>query len=211
MWYKNCPKCGGEQKYTNKRSWYNAKKLNSMCMECTKSHLSETLVGKKAPKGRAAPTKKPNLEKYFRKCPDCKNEMGYVSKYNRDRANRNNSVCNSCSNYRYNKTWEHVITEDSIKQMRASKAGFDSWEEYVEKYPDKEMYKREVWKLTRFQPLDNLPNIDKRGRCGVEGAYQLDHIVSINEGWENQIDPEIIAHIDNLQVIPWQDNRQKGA
>ena len=95
--------------------------------------------------------------------------------------------------------------------MRASKAGFDSWEEYVECYPEKQMYKREVWRLTYQQPLESLLNFDLRGRCGVPGAYQIDHMVSIEEGFQSGIPVEEIAHISNLQMLPWEDNRQKGS
>lgn len=53
-------------------------------------------------------------------------------------------------------------------------------------------------------------NFDKIGRCGVEGAYQLDHIISKYHGFENGIPPEQIGDIQNLQIIPWLDNRIKG-
>ena len=95
--------------------------------------------------------------------------------------------------YKYKKTFKDIISSDAIKKMRATKAGFKNWEEYVEKYPKKQFYKREVWRYTYQNPLDTLDNWDKRGKCGVEGAYQLDHIVSINEGWSNKILAEEIA------------------
>jgi hypothetical protein len=56
-----------------------------------------------------------------------------------------------------------------------------------------------------------LENWDKRGRCGVEGAYQLDHIRSIDWGWKNGIDAEVIAEWDNLRMIPWKTNLLKSS
>lgn len=57
--------------------------------------------------------------------------------------------------------------------------------------------------------MQNLPNFEKTGRAGIEGAYQLDHKVSIKYGFDNNIDPEIIGHIENLEMIPWELNRSK--
>lgn len=50
-----------------------------------------------------------------------------------------------------------------------------------------------------------------RTKCGVAGGYQLDHIVSVKEGFENHIPAMEIASINNLQMLPWQFNRAKGA
>lgn len=72
-------------------------------------------------------------------------------------------------------------------------------------------YKAEVYRITRTQDITLLEHYDKpRGRCGVEGAYQLDHIISIKFGFDNSIDPDIIGNISNLQFIPWKLNRDKS-
>jgi hypothetical protein len=54
------------------------------------------------------------------------------------------------------------------------------------------------------------PNDYPRGRCGIENAYQLDHIIPVQYGFENNIEPEIIGHKNNLQIIPWKDNLVKS-
>lgn len=48
---------------------------------------------------------------------------------------------------------------------------------------------------------DNLPI----GRC----EYQVDHIYSIREGFENKVDPGIVAHINNLRLLWHTDNKSK--
>lgn len=48
---------------------------------------------------------------------------------------------------------------------------------------------------------DNLPI----GRC----AYQIDHIYSIREGFENKVDPELVAHIKNLRLLWHLENKKK--
>lgn len=48
-----------------------------------------------------------------------------------------------------------------------------------------------------------------RTLCGVLGGWQLDHIISIKKGFIDGIDPKIISSLDNLQMLPWEHNRQK--
>jgi 5-methylcytosine-specific restriction endonuclease McrA len=49
-----------------------------------------------------------------------------------------------------------------------------------------------------------------RAKCGIEGGHQLDHRVSVKEGFEKQIPVYEISHINNLQMLSWQENRKKG-
>lgn len=73
------------------------------------------------------------------------------------------------------------------------------------------IYANEVNKITKRQPLDLLENYDKpRTLCGVEGGYQLDHVVSIKEGFEKDIPAKYIGSLVNLRFIPWEENRKKS-
>ena len=54
------------------------------------------------------------------------------------------------------------------------------------------------------------PNGYIRGVAGQEDAYHLDHIISARYGFDNDIPPEILARKENLQMLPWRDNIQKG-
>jgi len=205
--------CSNIREYTNKRSWYNAKRLQSVCLECQKTQTSETLK-KKYKTGELKVTPRgpdSTINKiYFKNCPKCNVQIGYTTKYKMVQGTKNNTLCNKCSTYQYKKNFKHIITEESILKMRATKAGYSSWEEYLEKYPKKQQYRREVWKLTYRQPLKTLPNWGKRGRCGVDGAYQLDHITSISEGFSKNISPEVIADMSNLRMLPWKENLLKS-
>lgn len=55
------------------------------------------------------------------------------------------------------------------------------------------------------------PNNHKRTLCGVSGGYQLDHKISIKEGFENKIPVLDMSGINNLQLLPWRENSAKGA
>lgn len=77
-----------------------------------------------------------------------------------------------------------------------------------------DVYAQRVHALTRSASLKKIwstwENADKIGLCGVEGAYQLDHKVSIKYGFYNHIPAELIASINNLEIITWEDNRGKS-
>jgi transposase-like protein len=83
------------------------------------------------------------------------------------------------------------------------------YNEYLKIVDDLDKYKSETMKITRQQPICELLNYDKRGLSGIEGAYHLDHKFSISEGFKNNIPPEIIGDIKNLEFIPWSENVKK--
>jgi transposase-like protein len=84
-----------------------------------------------------------------------------------------------------------------------------TYDEYILKLPVYKKYRRKVINITNKQPIESLSNYEKRGLAGVEGAYHLDHKYSILEGFKNDISPEIIGNINNLEYITWEDNLSK--
>lgn len=81
-------------------------------------------------------------------------------------------------------------------------------------YPNRSefvLYKSKVGSITRLRDISILENFDKpRGIMGMPGAYQLDHITSIKRGFLEDISPDIIGNISNLQFIPWEENSKKS-
>jgi len=55
------------------------------------------------------------------------------------------------------------------------------------------------------------PNNLPRGRAGVDGAYHLDHIISVYYGFTNKIAPEEISKMENLQMLEWRENVIKSS
>lgn len=218
-WNRKCIKCSSILYYSSKRNLQRAIDNNSVCRNCRimpesmKKALSEYWTGRKRPnypKHRLF-TK---FSEWTRPCPNCGDPLYYSSAGYLKNAENEKTVCNKCSAYKYKKNWKYVIGEKEIKQMRAAKAGFKDWKEYKEKYPAKKLYQNEVRRLTASQPLHLLKDYklwnENKGLCGTTGAYQLDHIISIDIGWNSKILPEIIANIKNLQILPWKENRSKG-
>ena len=155
-------------------------------------------------------SKKTLKSQWLRSCPKCDKPLYYSRKEYLDRAEKDHSICNSCSTKKYQKGVMIGTTEDQRRKMRATKAGFKDWEEYERLMPEKKKYKAEVWKITYRQPIKDFKHFDKRGRCGVEGAYQIDHIISVSEGFKKEISPDIIGDISNIRMIPWKENLLKS-
>jgi hypothetical protein len=79
--------------------------------------------------------------------------------------------------------------------------------------PEYQRYKARVYHLSNKIYRLNESNINpykyKRTRCGVEGGYQLDHVVGIRECFDLGFSVEQCADLINLQLIPWTENLQK--
>lgn len=71
-------------------------------------------------------------------------------------------------------------------------------------------YKSIVVSMTRKTYLANKhiinPHNHPIGKCGTDGAYQVDHIVSKAIGFQLGISPELLSHHTNLQMLPWEEN-----
>lgn len=104
-----------------------------------------------------------------------------------------------------------AVTESQTGQKRLSILG-DKNPNYNPNKTEFYRYCRAVTRATYANRhiYSKWENFDKIGLCGVEGAYQLDHIMPKRYGFENGIPPEQIGDIQNLQIIPWLDNRIKG-
>jgi hypothetical protein len=217
MLERECPKCKNIVTYTSRGNYRRAVRKNSLCNKCTvrtsteiSEKIRQSLLGRKYP-NRKSNCKAGKILLYKRECPSCKRELSYSNNWSAVRATRHNAVCNSCSSRIYKKSWTYVIKEDHVKKMAAKKAGYDTYEKYIQDLDNRKKYYREVRKITRQQNISVLENYDKlRGLCGVDGAYQLDHVIPVSIGYQQGIAPEKIGDISNLQIIPWKDNLYKS-
>lgn len=103
-----------------------------------------------------------------------------------------------------------AVTASQTGQKRPSILG-DKNPNYNPDRTEYQKYCRDVRRATYANRhiYSQWENFDKIGLCGVDGAYQLDHITSKQYGFENKIPPEAIGRIENLQIIPWKLNRSK--
>lgn len=222
-WSRNCPKCGGTVYHKSKKDRDRREREGRTCGG--KSNLHCKVMSEKQKKqlshinrgicswnkyNKTRRLKKTPTE-FSRKCPTCGDDIYYSHDKNRRTAESRGLVCMSCTAKREG-FQQYRTSPAAIKKMRATKAGFKSWAEYKKLYPKKLQYKARVWSITYSELKKNppLPNFKKRGRCGVKGAYQIDHVISIHEGFKRGIEPETIGAYSNLCMIPWKTNRTKG-
>ena len=71
-------------------------------------------------------------------------------------------------------------------------------------------YKNRVHRLSEKVYQDNIdvinPDRHPRTIAGVEGGYQLDHIIEVRFGFDNGIPPEVLSDVSNLRILPWKEN-----
>lgn len=108
-----------------------------------------------------------------------------------------------CSNWEQ-KTLEERIAHGRAIRERMVRAGLATPDHLIEDFAK---YRAEVWGVTRCQDLHLLENIDRRGPAD----HHLDHKFSIAEGFKQNIDPYIIGHLMNLEMLPHLDNISKHA
>jgi len=175
-----CTSCGTVIHYVNKGSWKNAKHN----LKKTGILRCQPCAGREGQLTRKTkPTGRPKGIK------------------NKDNSNiKNNLILFNTSK----------ITQEQRQKAIATRLEFASYEEYKQSLPAQKRYRNEVDRLTKQQPLHQLEHYDKRGPNGKDGAYTLDHIISVAFGFKNSIPPEEIASISNLRMIPWKDNIVKG-
>jgi hypothetical protein len=78
---------------------------------------------------------------------------------------------------------------------------------------DYKIYRKKIRRLTELTYKTNKhiinPDNFERVTNGKVG-FQLDHRYSIVEGFLNDVEPEIISHCCNLQMLEWNLNREKS-
>lgn len=88
--------------------------------------------------------------------------------------------------------------------------GKDRQLEYLATATQWQKYKSAVYAATRQSYKQHKHFINPAnvlfGRAGVEGAYHLDHIVSVRYCFDNLIPVDLCAHPQNLQLLPWEAN-----
>lgn len=76
---------------------------------------------------------------------------------------------------------------------------------------DFEKYRMRVNRITKNQNFNLLKNFEKRGHQRDKGTYAIDHIISVKYGFLNNVPPEVIGDLSNLQMLPHSINASKNS
>lgn len=143
------------------------------------------------------------------KCDDCGKE--WIRRYSKKFTARTvyiEDYCYICSRrHTNNHTNKHHVS---------NKGWMKSGENHPNWNPNKSDFLKYAYAVRRvseetynlYQDVINPQNLP-RTLCGIDGGYQLDHKISIKEGYDNHLNPEVLGHITNLQMLPWEANRAK--
>lgn len=130
-----------------------------------------------------------------------------------------------CSRSCYNHYFKMVITqsEDYRNQRSEISKGIDRSYMQTEEYslskrkedtPEYMRYKNKVHKLSEKTYVENVevinPNNYPRTLCGVDGGWQLDHIKTVRECFDDGISEEEAASLNNLRMLPWKENLMRN-
>ncbi len=126
-------------------------------------------------------------------------------------------ICKNCNkkfkiiNDTYNKI---SYRAEMIKLGKIDKGLFFCSDEckvnYLNKYKsDYEIYAGKVWHETYLSIKNNINKIKNIELRGKKYNYHLDHKYSICEGFKNNVDPKIVGHHKNLEIIKSLKNLKK--
>lgn len=231
---KNNPSCDIIIYYHDKYSLKRQEVNNSECRSCTRYLIprppSVGIAVSKARKG------KPLSEEHKRKVRENANpyertdehrkkasenirgEKNYF--YGRNQSGANNPMFGSSIYKKWVEKFGQSIADEKWKEMydkREYKLSgqdleYEEWKITRESLRTEfEKYRKRVEYFTNKHDLTEFLNYKKRGPGGKEGAYHLDHIVSVLYGFVHQIDPDKIGSAENLRFIPWEGNLKKQA
>lgn len=151
-------------------------------------------------KGVEKPSRKNGI---IKPCKVCHGDMYVPAKSTQQYCSR---IClYSCPEYRERlKTVDrsYMQSEEYKKTLRK-----ESTPEFIR-------YRNRVHKLSDKVYNENIdlinPNRYPRTLAGVEGGWQLDHIIEVKFGFENGIPPEVLSEPKNLRMLPWKDNLSRN-
>lgn len=148
---------------------------------------------------------------------ECINAIGYERRQLTVEANYGVSNVSKCPKVilKKLKTFKHNNKVDNIAQLpnvynkiRKTNENTGRWIKQTD-LSELDQYRNLVRKYTQTQDINSLENSEKRGPV-EKGGYHLDHMLSITDGFRQQVPIHIIGGIHNLKFIPALENISKG-
>lgn len=113
--------------------------------------------------------------------------------------------CTQLSDFHTTETWYHRSLRLELEGKIVPKSERTDWYNYktAVRYLTEQTY-------VKYQHIIN-PHNYTRGLAGIDGVYQLDHIMSIKQCFELKVPVSQAASVNNLQMLPWIDNIKKSS
>jgi hypothetical protein len=109
------------------------------------------------------------------------------------------------------KQWHKDASDSDLKELyekvRRTKLGDRYCDEVMSRFY---MYRQEVRYLTEKTYKEYKAIINPNNHARSKNGWQLDHKYSIVKGFDNKIEPEIMASVTNLQILSALDNNKKS-
>jgi hypothetical protein len=197
-----CPSCNILIKYKSYQGYNNAIKNNRKCKKCGCGWMK----GKNKNNCNSIKKMGEKVSNTWKK----KFDSGYEV-WNKGKSKNDNSILEIISQkklgQKHTEETKKIISFHS--KMRWEMGVYDN--QYSKKHNEFRKYQSKVHKLTKkIRHLIEGYDEKKHGISGKKGAYQIDHIIDIKYGFDNNIPVEVISDINNLRFIPWEDNLKKG-
>lgn len=210
---RNCPECGKEKVYKSKAGYERAVKNNILCQSC--ANKWDRVFGPEKANEMRIRYSEDNTGKIHTKEIKQKIGIGVHNKWAKDGYPQSaieklkQRTPKPHTKETINKLKQYTGEKSSAVQKILKERNI-TYDEYLETIPSWVKYRREVDRITKQQPLHLLEHYEKRGHAQNDG-YHLDHIIPAKYGFDNNIDPNIIGDISNLQFIYWKENLQKSS
>lgn len=188
--YRVCPKCNSQVEHTTLHSQDRANKLaeqssnnQKLCRSCiatqvnTRRWANPTAIEKQSQKFL---TNNPSKGKpaWNRGVPRDENTKKKIQETKKNNGGSSGDRNSNYGNFKYHNT------QQDFKQFR----------------------NRVIVLTERVKHLIKGYDETKRGRAGINTAYQIDHIRPIIDCWYDKWTPEQVADLSNLRFISWEEN-----
>jgi hypothetical protein len=203
-YFKDCPNidCGNTIGYSRKDSYKSSLKKNSECLKCVRKKR-----GSISDKFKCNKTFKKVLYLYY----DLDKTLIDIAK----EVELSFETLNKMLKYRnlpkLNRNIKKHDRFESYKKTFKSRYGIP-YDEYLKTKSDFYRYKGRVKYYTQKTIKEwgvFIGDLTKVGRG--KGFHHVDHIVSIKDCFDYNVDPKIVADIINLRVIPEEENLSKNS
>jgi len=183
--------------------------------------------------------KKPCCNKAWQQCPTVKAKIGQANsvalKGHKQSEETKQKRANSLRGHVVTEETIEKIRQGNIKSHKehprvpwnkGKKGSQVAWNKGLKKQESLEIISRESEEYSNFRKYRNRVSVRTRktyeqfkdeinpnnlpiGKCGVVGAHQVDHIITVRQGFEAGMLIEIISAKENLQMLPWLENALK--